>query len=148
MGPDAGDRIALERRVHALKLSDVVTFCDPDFGKSPSEIIGAHHVVVAPSRFDGFNFSVLDAMLLGMPVVVTDAVGSASHVRAAGCGWIAQPTAESLANTITTALHDLDNWPVIGNLGRKYALATLSMAEVARKATHMYEFAAACGSHL
>ena len=57
--------------------------------------------VVVPSLFDAFNRSLVEALLLGRPVVTTDRVGAAALVHAHQCGLVVAPNdADSLGHAI------------------------------------------------
>lgn len=66
-------------------------------GRVPYEQLGDHYsaadCVITPSRFDSFNFVVAEALASGVPVIVTDHVGSKDMVENDLNGWII-PAAE------------------------------------------------------
>jgi glycosyltransferase involved in cell wall biosynthesis len=66
--------------------------------------------LVLPSRFDGFGLVVGEAMLHGLPVIVSDAVGAADYVRHRENGWVF-PSGDTEA--LTEALREAaacENW--------------------------------------
>jgi glycosyltransferase involved in cell wall biosynthesis len=73
------------------------------------------HVLILPSRFDGFGMVVTEAMSTGRPVIVTEHVGAADLVVTDGpakCGWVVKANDEaSLLSAMNEAavsqLHDL-----------------------------------------
>jgi glycosyltransferase involved in cell wall biosynthesis len=57
--------------------------------------------VVLPSLFDAFNRGLVEALVLGRPVITTDRVGAASLVRAHQCGLVVPPNdSDALAHAI------------------------------------------------
>lgn len=70
------------------------------------EISGAS-VVVLPSRLDEFSRAALECLVLGVPVIVTSAVGAAYVVERDGSGLVVPPgDASALARAIGLALSD------------------------------------------
>jgi glycosyltransferase involved in cell wall biosynthesis len=62
-------------------------------------------VVVVPSLFDPFGRGVVEALILGRPIITTDQVGSAPLVQAHECGLVIAPRdSEALAQAIDIAL--------------------------------------------
>ncbi|MEI9999344.1 MAG: glycosyltransferase family 4 protein [Verrucomicrobiota bacterium] len=62
-------------------------------------------VVVVPSLFDAFSRAVVEALILGRPVITTDRVGAAAIVREHQCGIVVPPNdPESLARAIDAVL--------------------------------------------
>ena len=62
-------------------------------------------VVVIPSLYDPFARGIVEALMLGRPVITTDQVGAGSLVRAHQCGIIVPPNdADALARAIDAIL--------------------------------------------
>jgi glycosyltransferase involved in cell wall biosynthesis len=62
-------------------------------------------VVVIPSRFDAFSRGLVEALVLGRPVVTTDKEGASQLVRAHECGIIVAPSdSDALARAIDVVL--------------------------------------------
>jgi glycosyltransferase involved in cell wall biosynthesis len=61
--------------------------------------------VVIPSLFDAFNRGLVEALMLGRPVITTDRVGAASLVHAHQCGIVIPPNdPDALARAIDAVL--------------------------------------------
>jgi glycosyltransferase involved in cell wall biosynthesis len=87
-------------------------------------------VVVVPALYNGFSRSVVESLVLGRPVVVTEKVGSWPLVQDYQCGFIVPPRdPASLAKAIDLAL------------GHALAYAE-NVAEVASRLAHEYSPAA------
>jgi len=62
-------------------------------------------VVVLPSIYDGFARGVVEALMLGRPVITTDQVGASPLVRAHQCGIVIPPgDSDALAHAIDAVL--------------------------------------------
>jgi glycosyltransferase involved in cell wall biosynthesis len=65
-------------------------------------------VVVVPSLFDPFPRVVMEALVLGRPVITTEQVGSASYIKTHQCGIVVAPNdPDTLARAIDVALSPL-----------------------------------------
>lgn len=70
---DGPQRNVLRQHVETSQLQSQVTFT----GRldNPYPVIKAAHVVIAPSRYEGFGLVVLESMALGKPIIATDTAG-------------------------------------------------------------------------
>lgn len=103
----------LQRLSGRLGLADRVRFC----GHVPNvELIwAAHHALVLPSRYEGLPLTVVEAMLCGRPVIVTDVAGNSEVVQDDVTGFIAEaPTRRHLHAAMERAWISRDRWPEIG----------------------------------
>lgn len=85
---------------------------------------------VAPSLWEEtFGMVVLESWLHGTPVIVTPNGGLPELITHGRNGWIAQkPSAESLAETLHTALKQEERWPSMGAHGQQLLSSTYSPA--------------------
>lgn len=71
------------------------------------ELIGQCSVFVLTSRFEGMPYTLLEAMMLRRPVVVTDVDGSRDAVRSGLSGYVVSPgDAQAMADRIVELLDD------------------------------------------
>ncbi|MBV8780829.1 MAG: glycosyltransferase, partial [Phycisphaerae bacterium] len=85
-GPNLGDLDLLKAKAARKFASSRITFLPPDFTATASQIIARHDLFVLPSRFEGFSFAAMEAMLAARPVIITDIAGLSPHIRAANAG--------------------------------------------------------------
>jgi glycosyltransferase involved in cell wall biosynthesis len=137
-GPDWGDRARLERRAAALALAPRVQFLEPDYARSPVDILAEHDVLCLPSRFEGFGLVALEAMLAARVLLVSERAGVARHVVASGCGLSVPPTLEGVASGLFALLERRARWAEMGQRGRRYVLARLQWKEIAAGALQNY----------
>ena len=85
---------------------------------------------VAPSLWEEtFGMVVLESWLHGTPVIVTPNGGLPELITHGRNGWMAQePSAESLAETLHTALKQEERWPAMGAHGQQLLSSTYSPA--------------------
>ncbi|MBE0540488.1 MAG: glycosyltransferase [Verrucomicrobia bacterium] len=75
----------------------------------------SHHALLLPSRFEGLPLTIVEAMLCGRPVIVTDVAGNAEFVTEGVTGFIAEaPTVNHLSAAMERAWEQRRNWERIG----------------------------------
>lgn len=78
-----------ERVVRQLGLGDRVVFAGPR--RDPEAYLGCADALVLPSLYDAMPNSVLEAMAVGIPVVVSSHTGAAHLVKLGHCGEVCDP---------------------------------------------------------
>jgi glycosyltransferase involved in cell wall biosynthesis len=63
-------------------------------------------VLAAPSAQENFGMSVVEAMAVGVPVIVSTRVNLAPAIASAGAGWLAEPQRGSFARVLEAVLRD------------------------------------------
>jgi len=90
-GPDSENTLAaLERMTDELKLRSSVTFAGMLTGDAKWSAFAAANLLVLPSYSEGFSIAVLEALGMGVPVLVS----AQCHIREVAvhdCGWVIQP---------------------------------------------------------
>ena len=79
---------SLRRLVRNLGLNERVRFCGQE--KDVERIWASHQALVLPSRFEGLPLAIVEAMLCGRPVIVTDVAGNAELVEDGVTGFVAE----------------------------------------------------------
>jgi glycosyltransferase involved in cell wall biosynthesis len=102
VGPDwRGGRAQLNALALELGISDSVLFAPPVSGSEKWSVIAGADVFVHASRSEaGIAFAVLEAMLMGKPVLVTEAADPDGFVSHYGAGVVVQADAGSIAKGI------------------------------------------------
>ncbi|RYD98297.1 MAG: glycosyltransferase [Sphingobacteriales bacterium] len=107
------DRVYLERLCIFYDLQTRVTF----HGKVADvrAIWVQNHLLAMPSRLEGTPLSMVEAMLCGRPVLMTDVGGNAEWVRDGHNGFLAEgANTTSLARTLERAWALRQHWPELG----------------------------------
>jgi glycosyltransferase involved in cell wall biosynthesis len=139
VGPDWGDRGKLVQLARNLKINDNVEFLDPVEAANRWAVIGSAGMVVLPSRHDSGPLVALEAMAAGKPVIVSDNMGIAPIVRQAGCGFVVEPSSESICSALNRALEQRHRWSEMGDMGREFAFANLTWDKLAKQISGNYE---------
>ena len=103
----------LRRLADRLGLGERVRFC----GQSDDveSIWATHHALVLPSRYEGLPLTVVEAMLCGRPVIVTNVAGNNEVVQADVTGFLAEaPTVEHLNSAMERAWNQRHQWEAMG----------------------------------
>lgn len=77
----------LMRRVSVLRLNESVFFHGHLNGVEKNEVLFGADVFVLPSYHENFSLSTVEAMGIGLPVIISDQVGIVDDVRAARAGY-------------------------------------------------------------
>jgi glycosyltransferase involved in cell wall biosynthesis len=114
---DGSLRASLERRAAEAGLGDRISF--PGWSDDPLAEIAAMDVYVASSVTDTTNLTVLEAMALGRPVVVTGVGGLPEVVADSVTGYVVPARdADALAGRIAQLLEDAGARVRMGEAGR------------------------------
>jgi glycosyltransferase involved in cell wall biosynthesis len=138
-GPNLGETPRLERQVQRQGVADRVTFLAPDYQTGAARLMAQHDIVCMPSRFEGFGFVALEAMLAGRVVLVSAESGIAPHVQASGCGLAVPPQVGAIRDGLQLLQSRRAHWREMGLQGRQYALQHLAWRTVAARALVDYQ---------
>lgn len=95
----------------------------------PSRMTNAS-LYVLPSVREPYPMAVLEAMSIGLPVVVSDDCGLAELVRRSNCGIVASPSAAALASAVGHILADRHDGCAMGERGRTVVQRDYTMSVV------------------
>lgn len=125
-GPLRGEleRYISSRHLESIRLTGFIPH------KEQGAVRAACGLSVAPSLWEEtFGMVVLESWLHGTPVIVTPNGGLPELITHGRNGWIAQePSVESLAETLHTALKQEERWPAMGAHGQQLLSSTYSPA--------------------
>ncbi|MET9697635.1 glycosyltransferase [Streptomyces sp. NPDC006529] len=125
-GPDEGEYGAVCHRMTDLRLDDRMTVPGALSGEQVLEELRRAHVYVLPSVEEPFPMSVLEALAVGVPVVVTHSNGLARDVARAGAGRAVDPGPEGVAEAVLALLDPVAN-EAASLAARKLAVESFSM---------------------
>jgi len=117
---------------------DRIDFRGPVSGAAKEELLRTSTALVLPSLSENFGNVVLEAMAVGMPVVVTPDVGLAADVASAGAGIVTSNLPEPLAAAIHTLLSDSGARAEMGRRGRALVEARFTWERVASQMEQLY----------
>jgi glycosyltransferase involved in cell wall biosynthesis len=97
VGPDEGEEPEVRRQIQASGSSGWIRLEGPLKPSSTLERMRRASVYVLPSIDEPFPMSVLEAMSVGVPVIVTDSCGLAPFIAESGAGIVCDSTVEGLS---------------------------------------------------
>lgn len=142
VGPDEGEGEAITKMIRNGPLGGRVTWegsVDPD---STIARMSRASIYVLPAVDEPFPMSVLEALSLGIPVVITDSCGLAPFIREAGAGLVTDGSEQNLVDAIATLLADAQLLGRMSIAAFELAKSTFEMRAVATRLTTLYSEAA------
>ncbi|MFJ6794261.1 glycosyltransferase [Streptomyces sp. NPDC091268] len=144
-GPDEGELAAVRARVTALGLSDRFTVPGALTSAEVLAELRRAHVYVLPSVDEPFPMSVLEALAVGVPPVVTHSNGLARDIAGAGAGLAVEPGPEGVSTAVLALLDPRAN-RAASLAARELAAKSFSMDAVLDTLLGVYERALAQGA--
>ena len=124
--------------IRNLKLSERVKLLGPTTGNERWNLYDAADLFVLPSHSENFGIVVAEAMSRGCPVITTDQVQSAPHVKLAGAGSVVSGDAEELARAIGNLLDNRELRSAMSARGIEYANEYFRWDVIGNKIITMY----------
>lgn len=129
----------LRNAAEQLGVGDRLRLLPRHVGETDKEaLFAAARVFVLPSLSENFGNVVAEAMIRGLPVVVTERVGAAEVVEASGGGLVAGSGAQDLATALAGLLASHDQLATMGAAGGRYAREQLTWSGIALRFAEMY----------
>lgn len=110
---------AITELCNTLELNDIVKLNAAS--SDVPNILANSDFGILPSEDEGLPISLLEYMVSGLPVVVTDVGECGKIVKEAACGFVVPPKrSDLLANAIVEILKNRPLWPEWGSNGKRY----------------------------
>ncbi len=129
----------LESLARNLGIKNRVQFHGPAKSEKKWEWIAGASVLVLPSRSENFGNVVLEAMAVGVPVVVTPEVGLADTVKRSGAGIVADGNPEAIAAAIKEIIYDSEKAHSMSDAGCSTVETKYTWDNVARQMEEVYQ---------
>lgn len=130
---DEGYRKKVEEWIIQRHLTDKVLFLGVALGDERLGAMKDSQVFVLPSYSENFAMTVVEAMFLGLPVVITKGVGVAPSVEKAGAGFVIEKNEEDLAVAVLEILHNQKLAQEMGERGKALVNAEFAKPAIADK---------------
>lgn len=138
VGPDGGDGRTLRTALADAPDARISWEGALDPADVPRRMAEAN-VYVLPAIREPYPMSVLEAMSVGLPVVVTRDCGLAPLIERTGCGVVTDPAVPALADAVAALLADDSLARAMGEIGRRTAQRHQGMGAVADRLLDTYE---------
>lgn len=129
----------LSAQAATLGVGDRLRFTGPVAGADKAALLAGATLFVLPSHSENFGNAVLEAMAVGLPVVVTPEVGLAPVVERAGAGLVVPGEPAILAAALRQLLASPATRASMGRNGTALVEAEFGWPAVARRMMAVYE---------
>jgi glycosyltransferase involved in cell wall biosynthesis len=124
---------------HGSKPAQAIELLGKVTGEAYFETFKTADIFVLPSRAEGQPISLLDAWSAKLPVLVTNVGHNPFMVKNDHNGYLAEPSAESLAKTLVHAYKHRAQWPKLGENGYNFIQRNNTWKIVAGKVYSEYK---------
>jgi glycosyltransferase involved in cell wall biosynthesis len=131
VGPDGGDLVAAQHLVREYDLQDRVTFVGSLRGEAVFQEYLNSAVYVLPAVNEPWGRTVLEALGVGVPTVVTDTCFIASMLEKSGAALVSAPEPKALAESVEGILREPEVAKRLSSAGRRFVRTQLTPAQVA-----------------
>ncbi len=138
-GPDAGARGTLQQLVKDLGLEARVRFLGEVDPKNRNILLAASDILALVSTDENFGYAAVEAMLAGVPVLVSEHVGLCQNILADGGGVVVPLQVEAIARAMGQMLSDPQRLKAMGRAAASAARRRYDINIVAQKMAKAYE---------
>lgn len=125
-------------QIHASSIAPYITLTGFASGELKAALLQTADVFVLPSYYENFGIAVAEAMVAGVPVVISDQVHIWREIQAAAAGWICACEVSSLTQQLRHALLDASMRKQRGLNARAYARQHYNWETIAQRAIRAY----------
>lgn len=129
----------IHRQIAQSSLAPYTTITGFVAGEAKANLLATVDLFVLPSYYENFGIAVAEAMMAGVPVIISDQVHIWQEVQAADGGWVGTCDVESIASLIYEALKDPQNRCRRGINAQVYAQQHYHWDHIAQRMIHTYE---------
>lgn len=129
---------ALCDRIRASPLGDRTTLTGFVTGSTKAALLQTADLFVLPSSYENFGIAVAEAMVAGVPVVVSKGVYIWPEIAASGSGWVCDLSVEGVAQALTEALENSAQRQLRGQQAQRYAQNSYDWGKIAQKTLTAY----------
>jgi glycosyltransferase involved in cell wall biosynthesis len=131
-GPDFKNGFAhLQDMILELKLSDIVEVHGALNGTQKFSVLSEGDLFLHTSRLEGWPLSILEAMIQGLPCLVTHGTNLGESIAESRAGWVVDENAEAIATGLLAAIQSKEELAVLGARARTTAQDQFSWEKVA-----------------
>ena len=129
----------LQSCVEKAGLTSRVTFAGFVTGLQKSLLLQGSDLFVLPSFSENFGIAVAEALLAGLPVIITEGVQLSPDVQAAQAGLVIPSDLDSLKSALNQVLRSPDLRQTLGNNARQLAKTQYHWSKITQNLIQAYE---------
>lgn len=129
----------LETLIHELGISPFVTFSGFVTGHDKNLLLQGSDAFVLPSHSENFGIAVAEALISGLPAIITPGIQISTEIKAAEAGIVSEPTVEGLCASLETLLTDNALRKQLKENGLNFAKTRYSWHAIAQDLAVAYE---------
>jgi glycosyltransferase involved in cell wall biosynthesis len=137
-GPDGGAQRPLEHLVKELQIENKVSFMGEIDPKERGRLFAASDILALVSVNENFGYTAVEAMLAGVPVLVSEHVGICQEVLADGAGMVVPLEVKAIVGALTEMLADTAKLKAMGRAASQAAQRRYNLPIVAKKMVQAY----------
>lgn len=134
---------AYEAQIHTQiqqsSLAEYTTITGFVTGEEKARLLQTADLFVLPSYYENFGIAVAEAMVAGIPVVISDGVQIWEQVKQAEAGWVSQCEELEIATLIGSALQNQQERQRRGRNAKQFALQQYSWDAIAQQTILAYQ---------
>ena len=138
-GPDDGAGMSLRSFFRQANIADRVLFTGQLSSTEKWAALRDSSIFLLPSEHENFGVSALEAMAVGVPVLISDQVGLAPSVADAHAGWVLERNPNQWADAVEQLLDHSSMRQKMGEAGRRLVSAEFSTDRIASRMHALYE---------
>lgn len=143
VGPDEGEVAPTAEQIRRFDHGGKILYEGALPQGRTNERISQCDLYVLPSVNEPFGMSVMEAMALGKPVIVTDSCGLAPYIESAGAGMVVGPEESELEHAMQHLVECPRLRREMGERGRELVQREFGIAAVGDRLTRVYQEALA-----
>jgi len=144
-GPQSYDYEKIKNYILQNKLESFVILKDEVTGKDKEVALIDADIFILTSRFEGHPMGLIEALAYGLPSLVTPGSNMGDVISNYNAGWLAEPTAQSIAEKLKSIIENINqlpsksdnarrlsfnyDWSVIATSFHKYVASLLKVPE-------------------
>ena len=130
---------ALKQKATRLGIAREIVWTEFLSGDDKWAALADADIFVLPSYSENFGIAVLESLLCGVPVVISNKVGIHHEISESAAGLVVPCDATPLANAIGILLADKDLRAQMGNAARRCAQIKFSLNCTTQQLLHLYQ---------
>ncbi|MEA5496571.1 hormogonium polysaccharide biosynthesis glycosyltransferase HpsP [Limnoraphis robusta] len=129
----------IQTQIQQSSLAEYTTITGFVTGEEKARLLQTADLFVLPSYYENFGIAVAEAMVAGIPVVISDGVQIWEQVKQAEAGWVSECEELEIATLIGSALQNQQERQRRGRNAKQFALQQYSWDAIAQQTILAYQ---------